>query len=238
MYDAVGGLPAGARGEGVLNSGFVDWEGGKVEWQQDDGDGDGDEVGKQRERELKRLPSSELLGAVHAYASDFYGALGMAHHAASARMKRNNNQKKRRGREDGDAVEDTRWDFGSMDETALLAFGVLLEESVRAALGEEGDMVFVEGEAQELEDEAEGGRTGSRSRSRSKSRGILGGRSVDVDGYDSEEVDKQVPAQEKQGRKRVRINDRADSTDEEVEARMDRRRKKRRRMVFEGDEDY
>ena len=38
-------------------------------------------------------------------------------------------------------------DIKSMDETALLAFGILLEESAAHVLGENGDMVFVEGEA-------------------------------------------------------------------------------------------
>lgn len=33
-----------------------------------------------------------------------------------------------------------------MDETALLALGVLMEELCRAQLGEEGDLVFTEGE--------------------------------------------------------------------------------------------
>lgn len=33
-----------------------------------------------------------------------------------------------------------------MDETALLAAGVLLEESAKASLGNTGDMVFVEAE--------------------------------------------------------------------------------------------
>lgn len=63
------------------------------------------------------LPDSDLLKAVHAYASMFYG---------------------RRG---GKA------DFRSLDETALLAVGVLLEERVNGLLGRSGEGVFVEGEA-------------------------------------------------------------------------------------------
>jgi hypothetical protein len=39
-----------------------------------------------------------------------------------------------------------------MDETALLALGILLEESAREVLGESGDLVFTEGLR---EDEAE-----------------------------------------------------------------------------------
>ncbi|KAI4113951.1 MAG: hypothetical protein LQ338_008088, partial [Usnochroma carphineum] len=66
------------------------------------------------------LPDSDLLKAVHAYASDFYGkALG----------------------EKGEG----KVSFGSMDETALMAFGVLLEEEVGRLVEGTGDLVFVEG---------------------------------------------------------------------------------------------
>ena len=37
-------------------------------------------------------------------------------------------------------------DFRSMDETALLALGILLEESAKHCLGEKGHLVFVEGQ--------------------------------------------------------------------------------------------
>lgn len=67
-----------------------------------------------------KLPDSEMLRAVHAYASDFYSsATG-------------------RGKE--------KIDSWSLDETALIAVGILLEEAVREALGENGDMAFVEPE--------------------------------------------------------------------------------------------
>jgi hypothetical protein len=64
------------------------------------------------------LPDSDLLKAVHAYTSDFYSR----------------------------AVKDLKYDFKSMDETALLAFGILLEEASREVLGRTGDLVFTEGE--------------------------------------------------------------------------------------------
>ena len=64
------------------------------------------------------LPDSDLLKAVHAYAADFYGAMG----------------------EDGEVM------FRSMDETALLAMGLLLEEAAGEILGPTGDTVFVEGQ--------------------------------------------------------------------------------------------
>lgn len=42
-----------------------------------------------------------------------------------------------------------RRDWKSMDETALLAMGILLEEATREVLGETGDLVFTEGEEQD-----------------------------------------------------------------------------------------
>ncbi|KIW26360.1 uncharacterized protein PV07_09460 [Cladophialophora immunda] len=70
----------------------------------------------------KRLPESEMLKAVHAYASDFYSCT---------------------------AQGQGTFDFRTLDETALIAFGILLEEAVKHALGQDGDMVFVEPEGLE-----------------------------------------------------------------------------------------
>ena len=71
----------------------------------------------------QRLPESDLLKAIHAYASDFYGRA-------------------------------VKWkgkvDFESLDETALLAVGILMEEMAREVLGETGDLAFVEGEDDEM----------------------------------------------------------------------------------------
>ena len=65
------------------------------------------------------LPDTDLLKAIHVYASDYYGrALGTQ----------------------GDVS------FESMDETALLAVGILLEEAAKHVLGETGDLALVEGE--------------------------------------------------------------------------------------------
>ncbi|EXJ79013.1 hypothetical protein A1O3_08514 [Capronia epimyces CBS 606.96] len=66
-----------------------------------------------------KLPESELLKAVHTYVSDFYSTT---------------------------TPDGGTYDFRSLDETALIAVGILLEEAVREALGESGDMVFVEPE--------------------------------------------------------------------------------------------
>ena len=70
----------------------------------------------------QQLPDSDLVKTLHAYASDFYDM----------------------------ATENKGLhDFKSFDETALLAFGVLLEESALEMLGETGDMTLVEPESLE-----------------------------------------------------------------------------------------
>lgn len=72
------------------------------------------------ERESKiDLPESDLLKALHCYTSDFYSR----------------------------ATTDTGvGDWRSMDETALIAFGILMEEASREVLGRTGDLAFTEGE--------------------------------------------------------------------------------------------
>ncbi|QPC77478.1 hypothetical protein HYE68_008230 [Fusarium pseudograminearum] len=80
------------------------------------------------ERDLPRggqgvLPESDLLKAIHAYASSYYSA---------------------RNRE-RQAIDDRNVTDRSMDETALLAFGILLEEAGKEVLGRRGDLVFTEG---------------------------------------------------------------------------------------------
>jgi len=73
----------------------------------------------------RHLPDSDLLRSVHGYASRFY-------EAAAARLGPRSVV--------GTRVIDER----SMDETALLAFGILLEEAGRDTLGKRGDVVFTE----------------------------------------------------------------------------------------------
>ncbi|PNY25796.1 Uncharacterized protein TCAP_04272, partial [Tolypocladium capitatum] len=80
------------------------------------------------ERDLPRggrgaLPESDLLKAIHAYSSRFYGALDR----------------------DRPHLDRHGVDERSMDDTALLAFGILLEEAGREVLGRRGDLVFTEG---------------------------------------------------------------------------------------------
>ncbi|KAJ5994346.1 hypothetical protein N7451_010070 [Penicillium sp. IBT 35674x] len=63
------------------------------------------------------LPSSEILTAIHAYSSDFY-----------ANKLRDNG----------------KHNFYSMDESALLAIGILMEELAKEQLGDTGDLVLTE----------------------------------------------------------------------------------------------
>lgn len=70
-------------------------------------------------RQDQILPESELLKAVHAYASDLYSMRG---------------------------ADKGKCDFRSLDETALISLGVLLEEAAVEVLGDTGDMVLTEPE--------------------------------------------------------------------------------------------
>lgn len=71
------------------------------------------------------LPPSELLRSVHKYASSYYEAMA-----------------KRVGPEG--MMGERTIDEKSMDETALLAFGILLEEAGREVVKGKGDLVFTE----------------------------------------------------------------------------------------------
>lgn len=72
------------------------------------------------------LPDSDMVKALHSYASHFYEALG--HRCA------------------GEPRGDIGWlTERSMDETAILAFGIILEEAAGDSLGRDGDLVFTEG---------------------------------------------------------------------------------------------
>lgn len=76
----------------------------------------------ERLQPIQQLPDSDLVKAFHAYASDLY---------------------------DMATENQGLHDFKSFDETALLAFGILLEESALEMLGETGDMALVEPEGLE-----------------------------------------------------------------------------------------
>lgn len=99
------------------------------------------------------LPSTSLLESIHVYAADFY------EHATLDR-----------GRDD----------YQSMDETALIAMGVLLEEMVKEALGETGDLVLVEGE--EISDDGNEWRRSRRSRSRKRESSTVASSGEELEG--------------------------------------------------------
>jgi hypothetical protein len=83
------------------------------------------------------LPDSDLLKAIHSYTSQFYSRTRMGEINTGAQtlpgVKRKN-------------IRKTNFNMRSMDETALLAFGILLEEAGKDILGKTGDLVFTEGE--------------------------------------------------------------------------------------------
>ncbi|GAB7337592.1 hypothetical protein MBLNU457_g2899t1 [Dothideomycetes sp. NU457] len=70
----------------------------------------------------QKLPDSDMLKHLHTYASDFYRS------ATPSRGRR---------------------DWRSMDETALLALGILLEETAAQSLGATGDLALLESEVPE-----------------------------------------------------------------------------------------
>ncbi|KAK4214746.1 hypothetical protein QBC37DRAFT_252950, partial [Rhypophila decipiens] len=83
------------------------------------------------------LPDSDLLKAIHGYTCRFYEAMDQRYYAG-----------RKPASEASPAGEERqrlrKLDERSMDETALLAFAILLEEAGRSSLGKTGDLVFVE----------------------------------------------------------------------------------------------
>ncbi|RYP66368.1 hypothetical protein DL770_008809 [Monosporascus sp. CRB-9-2] len=84
------------------------------------------------------LPDSDMVKAAHSYSSHFYAAL------AARRRRSDSGPRGSQGRE-SKREERGVVDEQSMDETALLALGILLEEAGREILGKRGDLVFTEG---------------------------------------------------------------------------------------------
>jgi hypothetical protein len=74
--------------------------------------------------EEQQLPTGEMLSALHAYIAKLYS------------------------RTEGLEMEKV---WKCMDETALIAFGILMEETVREELGETGDLAFTEAADEEEE---------------------------------------------------------------------------------------
>jgi hypothetical protein len=80
------------------------------------------------------LPDSDILKALHTYASDFYGSL------ADAEAK---------GVQAGVRHGTAELDFQNMDSSALIALGVLVEELTAKELGSDGDLALLESLAED-----------------------------------------------------------------------------------------
>ncbi|EFX02903.1 hypothetical protein CMQ_2832 [Grosmannia clavigera kw1407] len=140
------------------------------------------------------IPNSELLDEVHTYTSRFYEALAIR---AEQRLDRTQTG----------IVNARLLDERSMDETALIAFGILLEEAGRHILGARGDLVFTEADDEDDDEseETEGGGEGEEAESVHTT-----GRSVDSKepkSADSEEEEREQ-AQKKQRLKRRKLSGR------------------------------
>lgn len=78
----------------------------------------------------QQLPSGDLLSALHAYVSKLYSRI---------------------------PVPEMEKAWRCMDETALIAFGILMEETAREVLGDTGDLAFTEAADEEEERALAGG---------------------------------------------------------------------------------
>jgi len=145
------------------------------------------------------LPDSDLLKSIHQYASDFYATVPLAE-PVQARRKRN---------EQGELIAGQprpprSYDYKSLDGTALIAMGILVEEMARDALGESGHLVFTEprgGDDSTLEEAWTRDVVGSvsvrnsersTSRARSSSRAAMANAAVTDEGEDSPESSEPV----------------------------------------------
>ncbi|CAK7231978.1 hypothetical protein SCUCBS95973_008106 [Sporothrix curviconia] len=136
------------------------------------------------------LPPSDLVKAVHHYTSHYYEALARRQGmlpgvlqradlaAAGGLLLKKERPKENKGEEQGEHMDGQRQkpkrlvDERSMDETALLAFGILLEEAGREVLGADGALVFTEaeeGEGEKGEKEEQDGENGQNNATAKKS---------------------------------------------------------------------
>ncbi|RKU49452.1 hypothetical protein DL546_007583 [Coniochaeta pulveracea] len=89
----------------------------------------------------RELPDSDMLKSIHAYTARFYEAKALER----------DEDRIRKGKEPRSFVGGRLVDERSMNETALLAMGILLEEAGREILGSRGDLVFTESITEEEE---------------------------------------------------------------------------------------
>ncbi|PLB54784.1 hypothetical protein P170DRAFT_421436 [Aspergillus steynii IBT 23096] len=120
------------------------------------------------------LPSSDLLEAIHAYSADFY---------------------------DRATIDRGQDDYQSMDETALIAMGILMEEMARESLGETGDMVLVEGE--EITDDEKGRLSKIKPQPVGRKRANTQSSILPSSGDDTENVVKRKPSKKRKLARRV-----------------------------------
>ncbi|KAL8305640.1 hypothetical protein RB597_003604 [Gaeumannomyces tritici] len=101
------------------------------------------EVAAVTESDSRLLPDSDLLKAVHSYAAHLFEKVGSHRgvHGGGGHGEEGEGEV----RDPGCFVGLRHVDERSMDETALIAFGILLEETGREVLGRRGDLVFTEG---------------------------------------------------------------------------------------------
>lgn len=95
------------------------------------------------------LPDSDLLKSIHGYACQFYETMDWR---VTAKRKVNEATGETPAASEDGVMTGRMLDERSMDETALLAFGILLEEAGRGTLGKTGDLAFVDTEGQEEDD--------------------------------------------------------------------------------------
>ncbi|CAK7271920.1 hypothetical protein SEPCBS57363_004867 [Sporothrix epigloea] len=88
------------------------------------------------------LPPSDLVKAIHHYAGHYYEALARRQGLLGAADEEVEREQRSRAQENQKPKRLV--DERSMDETALLAFGVLLEEAAREMLGVKGALVLTE----------------------------------------------------------------------------------------------
>lgn len=131
------------------------------------------------------LPPSELVKAVHHYASHYYEVHDRVREQQAAPEGREVKEEKEEEATEGAGLNRPADSLGnlpahrrliderSMDETALLAFGILLEEAGRMVLGRNGALVLTEPAADGDEDgnkKDSGEEKGIRERKKSKKR--------------------------------------------------------------------
>ena len=119
---------------------------------------DGQVENDQRDDRTLLLPDSDLLKAIHSYASDFYTAAAATRTSTTSTTTTTTFQKspsetyrfhrrKKKGEEGKKGQRAVSYGYyQTLDETALMALGILLDETAAEILGDNGDLVFVEGE--------------------------------------------------------------------------------------------